>query len=330
MALLKFFTMKSKMPMLYGIDIRDTAIYLLALQRVAGRYTISKASRLPLPHGVVVNLTIQTPAALVNALRQLREHNGGTTIETVAVSVPATAAITKIISLQERLTDLEIEHHLACQLPHYLNMTPETVYFDYERFTNNEISSPAIRLVAVRREEVDGRVNLLQAAGWQVMAVDTEPLALERAARWLATPQEKQQMIGVILLTLTTAALYVMHQGYLIFSRIEHYHPTATQQDEHSLPAALQHLWQWFALTKPAAQLDQLFLSGETSVVTELLTIVPSVIPINQVSQSFSGLEAANPFANCEVAPDIDTTLLTTYASEYLVSYGLAIRSWER
>lgn len=323
MALFKRIRIQSKIPMLYGIDIRDTAVYALALQLIAGRPAISQAMRVSLPPGVVVKRAIQEPSALINALSQLHEQQGWKRkrgkIGAVALVVPATAAITKIIPLEERLSDLEIERHLTCQLPHYLNMAPEAVYFDYEHFTSDETSSPSIRLVAVRRDEVDARVSLLQTAGWQVSAVDTEPLALERATRWSVTPQEKQQMIGVLLLTFHTAALYVISRGYLIFSRIEHY--------DHHLPAALQHLWQWFALTKPGAQLDKLLLSGEKSVVTELLTTTPFEIPHNQVSQHFTGPQAAHPFANYPMAADVDTTLLATYTTEYFLSYGLAVRS---
>jgi Tfp pilus assembly PilM family ATPase len=322
MGLNRLFSKKTLTPMC-GVDICDTAIYLLGLQHGSGRYRVSTAMRLPLAAGIVVGLQIQQPAALIEALKQLAHQREGVAIGAVAVSIPAAAAITKIIPFAENLADREIEQHLIGQLPHYLNISAETVYFDYERFTQPENSTPsALRLVAVRREEVDQRVSLFQAAGWSVTAVDIEPLTLERAAQWLISPQEQQQMLGILHVTGGIATFYVLYHGQLIFNRMELYHS--------NLSTALQHLWQWFSLTKPAAQLDKLLLSGEASLLTQLQQQITSNIPSQQFSQHFVAPQIINPFLNCAIDADVDSEQLATFATEYLVSYGLAMRNWEK
>ena len=111
---------KKKQP-LVGIDITSTSVKVLELKRSAGSYKVDSYAVEPLPTNAVVEKNISDVDAVGNAIRRAMKKANSKT-EGCAIAVPASAAISKMITMPSGLSDDELESQVQLEADQYLSL----------------------------------------------------------------------------------------------------------------------------------------------------------------------------------------------------------------
>src|SRR3954466_11648348 len=93
-----------KKPALIGVDISSTAVKLLQLSQVGGRYRVEHYAVEPLPPNAVVEKNIVEIEAGGDAIRRALNRSGSKT-KFAAAAVAGSAVITKIIPMPADLSE---------------------------------------------------------------------------------------------------------------------------------------------------------------------------------------------------------------------------------
>ena len=147
---------------LVGVDISSTTVKLLELSVKNGRYWVESYAVMPLPENSVVEKSILNPEAVADALeRVVNLANPHTTH--VAIAVPTSMVIHKIIEMDADMSDEEREVQIRMDAEQYIPFPLDEVSLDFEvlpdRLANpNRVN---VLLVATRTENVDTRVEVL-------------------------------------------------------------------------------------------------------------------------------------------------------------------------
>ena len=97
-----------KAPPLIGVDISSTAVKLLQLGQVGGRYRVEHYAVEPLPPNAVVEKNIVEVEAVGEAIRRAFNRSGAKS-KFAAAAVAGSAVITKIIPMPADLTEEDME-----------------------------------------------------------------------------------------------------------------------------------------------------------------------------------------------------------------------------
>jgi type IV pilus assembly protein PilM len=169
---LAFFTPHSisfKPALLLGLDIDQTAIRMVELsQGKDRRFQLERRAQLELPAGIVSDRQIQQPAQLAEYIAALAAQLGSKR-KRVALALPADAVISRHLQVPAHLGTTALDALIAAEASGYLTVTPDQVRVDYQ-FSRIDVGSADtgqrdIVLAAARREQVDDRIAVVEAAG---------------------------------------------------------------------------------------------------------------------------------------------------------------------
>ena len=147
---------------LVGVDISSTTVKLLELSVKNGRYWVESYAVMPLPENSVVEKSILNPEAVAGALQRVVNLANPHTTQ-VAIGVPTSMVIHKIIEMDADMSDEEREVQIRMDAEQYIPFPLDEVSLDFEvlpdRLANpNRVN---VLLVATRTENVDTRVEVL-------------------------------------------------------------------------------------------------------------------------------------------------------------------------
>ena len=206
---------------LVGVDISSTTVKLLELSVKNGRYWVESYAVMPLHENSVVEKSILNPEAVADALeRAVNLANPHTTH--VAIAVPTSMVIHKIIEMDADMSDEEREVQIRMDAEQYIPFPLDEVSLDFEvlpdRLANpNRVN---VLLVATRTENVDTRVEVLELAGLVAKVADVESYAMERAFSVFAdTLPMGANTVGILDIGHTMTTLSVMQKGKIIYTR---------------------------------------------------------------------------------------------------------------
>ena len=120
-----------KAPALIGVDISSTAVKLLQLGQVGGRYRVEHYAVEPLPPNAVVEKNIVEVEAVGEAIRRAFNRSGART-KFAAAAVAGSAVITKIIPMPADLTEEDMEAQIQVEANQYIPYPIEEVSLDFE------------------------------------------------------------------------------------------------------------------------------------------------------------------------------------------------------
>ncbi|GEM_PF-3148621 len=169
---------------LIGVDITSATVKLVELRRAGATYQVESYAVRPLREGAVVERRIQDMGEVVDALtravQQAKPHT-----RKVVVSVPASAAITKTLTLPASLSDDEIESRIQLDSDKHIPFPFSEVAFDFQRLGLNAryADQQDVLLVACRQQDVSQLTDAVMQSGLTPAAVDVETFAMERAYR---------------------------------------------------------------------------------------------------------------------------------------------------
>ena len=341
---------------LVGVDISSTTVRLLELSVKNGRYWVESYAVMPLPENSVVEKSILNPEAVADALeRVVNLANPHTTH--VAIAVPTSMVIHKIIEMDADMSDEEREVQIRMDAEQYIPFPLDEVSLDFEvlpdRLANpNRVN---VLLVATRTENVDTRVEVLELAGLVAKVADVESYAMERAfSVFTDTLPMGANTVGILDIGHTMTTLSVMQKGKIIYTREQVFGGRQLTQDvqsryglsfeeagrakkERTLPddydtevlepfldAVVQQAarsLQFFFSSSQFNEIDHILLAGGNA-------NIPGLAKLLQQKLGYR-VTIANPFLQMGFSPQIDIKKIENDASSLLVACGLALRSFD-
>ena len=341
---------------LVGVDISSTTVRLLELSVKNGGYWVESYAVMPLPENSVVEKSILNPEAVADALeRVVNLANPHTTH--VAIAVPTSMVIHKIIEMDADMSDEEREVQIRMDAEQYIPFPLDEVSLDFEvlpdRLANpNRVN---VLLVATRTENVDTRVEVLELAGLVAKVADVESYAMERAFSVFAdTLPMGANTVGILDIGHTMTTLSVMQKGKIIYTREQVFGGRQLTQDvqsryglsfeeagrakkERTLPddydtevlepfldAVVQQAarsLQFFFSSSQFNEIDHILLAGG-------IANIPGLAKLLQQKLGYR-VTIANPFLQMGFSPQIDIKKIENDASSLMVACGLALRSFD-
>ncbi|MFH7807614.1 MULTISPECIES: pilus assembly protein PilM [unclassified Acinetobacter] len=341
---------------LIGVDISSTSVKVLELSVKNNRYWVESYALVPLPEGSVVEKNILNPEAVGDALeRAVNLANVQST--DVALAVPTSMVITKIIEMDADMNDDEREIQIRDDAEQYIPFPLDEASLDFEvlpdRLANpNRVN---VLLVATRIENVEARAEALELAGLTPKIADVESFAIENAFKVFSdTLPMGVNTVGILDIGHTMTTLSVMQNNKVIYTREQVFGGKQLTQEiqnryglsfeeagrakksrtlpddydievlEPFLEAVVQQAarsLQFFFSSSQFNEIDHILLAGGNA-------NIPGLAKLLQQKLGYR-VTIANPFLQMGFSPQIDIKKIENDASSLMVACGLALRSFD-
>lgn len=344
---------------LIGLDISSSAVKMVELSGGSKEgYRVERYTIEVLPKDVVADGNIVNLEAAAQAVKKAWKRMS-TSTKSVAMGLPAAAVITKkiIVPAGQREEDLEIL--VESEANQYIPFALEEVNLDFQ-IVGPAASSPDeldVLIAASRKERVEDRVAVAEAAGLKALVMDIESYAALAAFELIEKqlPDEgRDQIIAVIDVGANSMNLTVLKNDQQIYAREQAFGGNQLTSDiarqygmnfeeaeaakrANNLPDTyeaellrpfvenmaleISRALQFFFTSTQYNQVHHIVLAGGCAVLAGADEIVASRTQINTV--------VANPFANMVLSDRVKAKNLLADASSLMVACGLAMRRFE-
>ena len=348
------FSLSKKKQPLVGIDITSTSVKVLELKRAAGSYKVESYAVEPLPTNAVVEKNISDVDAVGNAVRRpIKKANCKT--DDCAIAVPASAAISKMITMPSGLNDQELESQVQLEADQYIPYALDEVELDFEVLgpTEGNPDSVDVLLAASRSENVDMRTMAIEIAGIDTKIVDIESYAMEGACQ-LLHDMDDTSVVAVIDIGATMTSINVILNGQLIYTREQafggrqlteeimrrfglSYDEAGLAKKEGGLPdnyvlevlnpfketlvQQVHRLLQFFYAANQYNEVSQIILAGGCATIPGIEELVENKMNVRT--------SIANPFNGMSFSTKISQQRLGADAPALMIACGLALRTFD-
>ena len=209
---------------LLGIDISSSSVKLVELGRdKAGSLVLERCAIEPLERGWIVDGNIEKFDEVADAVRRLVKKSG-TKTKNVALALPPSAVITKKITLPGGMTEQELEVQVESEANQYIPFSLDEVSLDFCVIgpSKNAPGDVDVLIAASRREKVQDRQGLAEAAGLKPVVVDIESHASRLAATRLieALPNNGvDALVALFEVGALTTSMQVMRNDEVLYDR---------------------------------------------------------------------------------------------------------------
>lgn len=341
---------------LIGVDISSTSVKVLELSVKNNRYWVESYALVPLPEGSVVEKNILNPEAVGDALeRAVNLANVQST--DVALAVPTSMVITKIIEMDADMNDDEREIQIRDDAEQYIPFPLDEASLDFE-VLSDRLANPNrvnVLLVATRIENVEARAEALELGGLTPKIADVESFAIENAFKVFSdTLPMGVNTVGILDIGHTMTTLSVMQNNKVIYTREQVFGGKQLTQEiqnryglsfeeagrakksrtlpddydievlEPFLEAVVQQAarsLQFFFSSSQFNEIDHILLAGGNA-------NIPGLAKLLQQKLGYR-VTIANPFLQMGFSPQIDIKKIENDASSLMVACGLALRSFD-
>lgn len=353
---LKLFKPKSRS--ILGIDISSAAVKALQISNSGDQFIVEAYGREPLPANALEGNVIKDTDAVANCIKRLCDKYSVTS-KHVALAVPDSAVISKIVQINDGLNDEEMEELVVIEADKFIPYPIDEINLDFE-VLGHSVKNTAlvdVLIVASRAENVNARVSSVAQAGLETEIVDVESYAVERAAQQLAKDLPafgEEKIVAIIDIGVNFTHLFVLHGMRLVFSREEKFggmlliesiaeqykmtmEQALTAKEENTLPddyktqvldpfmdmvlLQIKRTLQFFYSSSQHGFVDHILLAGGLARQEGLAALIQE-----QLGASTS---VANPFANMIIGKNVNVDVLNNDAPSLLVACGLALRTIE-
>src|SRR5437763_4898854 len=346
-------------PPLIGIDISSTALKLVELSESGkGAYRLERYAIEPLPKDVVTDGNIANLDQVAEALRRGHKRLGSRN-RNVALALPAAMVITKKIIVPAGQTEEELELQVETEANQYIPFALDEVNLDFQTLgpAPNNPDEVEVLIAASRKEKVEDRVAIADAAGLKPRVMDVESYATEEAFRMI-TPSlpanGRDQNIALVDIGAHVTHFYVLRNNQILFSRDqafggnqlthdiqrafnlspeeaesakknaglpENYDVDVLQPFMETLALEVTRALQFFFTSTSYSQVEQIVLAGAGA-------LGPGVAG-RAANPPAPNTTAGTPSATMAVADSIRPRQLAQEAPLLLIACGLAMRSFE-
>lgn len=350
---------KPKARPLIGLDISSFAVKMVELvangkdgYRVE-RYAIEVLPRDAVSDGNIGNLD-EVAECVRRAWRRL-----GTSTRNVAMALPASAVITKKVIMPAGLREDELEVQVESEANQYIPFSIDEVNLDYQ------VIGPApsgpddveVLIAASKKERVEDRVAVAEAAGLKAVVMDIESFAALAAFDLIESRFEAEGKnplvalvdIGAHAMNVTVLRggqqLYVREQafgGAQLTQDISRHYGMSLEEAEaakragslpegyeaellapfmESLALEVSRALQFFFTSTQYNRVDHLVLAGGCAVIPGIDEVVATRTQVPTI--------VANPFANMALSDKVRAKSLLAESSSLMVACGLALRRFD-
>lgn len=341
---------------LLGLDISSSSVKLVELSlNKAGNLVLDRCAIEPLERGWITDGNVEKFDEVADAVRRLVKKSG-TRTKNVAMALPASAVITKKIILPGGLSDAELEIQVESEANQYIPFSLDEVSLDFCVVGPSAASSGDVEVLiaASRKEKVQDRQGLAEAAGLRPVVVDVESYASRLAtARLIEKLPEKGvgTMVALFEVGALTTSMQVIKNDDVLYERDQAFggaqltqlivrqygfSPEEAESKKRSgdLPEDYEsgvlkpfvdttaqeigRALQFFFTSTPHNRVDYVMLAGGSSALPGLAEAV--------TQQTSFACMLANPFDGMELGSNVREKKMRREASSYLTSCGLALR----
>jgi len=340
-----------------GVDISSTAVKLLQLSQVGGRFRVDHYAVEPLPPNAVVEKNIVEVEAVGEAVKRAVARSGAKS-KFAAAAVSGSSVITKVIPMQGDLSDDDLEGQIQAEANQYIPYPLEEVSLDFEVLgpvkDNPEMIN--VLLAASRTENVDVRIAALDIGGITAKVVDVEAFAMENAFRLIADQLSvpKDATVAVVDIGATMTTLSVLRNQRTIYTREQvfggkqltdevmrryglSYEEAGLAKRQGGLPESyeievlepfkeamvqqISRLLQFFFAGSEYSKVDQIVLAGGCSAIAGISDMVEEQLGVPAL--------VANPLAGMSLSSRVSAQSIGQDAPSLMIACGLALRSFD-
>lgn len=341
---------------LLGVDISSSSMKLVELGRdTAGALVLERCSIEPLERGWFVDGNIEKFDEVADALRRLVKKSG-TRSKNVAMALPPSAVITKKISLPGEMSEQELEVQVESEANRYIPFALDEVSLDFCVIgpTANSPGDVDVLIAASRREKVQDRQGLAEAAGLTPVIIDIESHCARLAARRLIDnlPRHGEDaLVALFEVGALTTSMQVLRNEEVLYERDQAFggaqltqliaRQYGFSQDEaeakkrnaelpEDYPAAVltpfvesmtqevARALQFFFTSTPHHRVDHILLAGGSAPLPGLVEAI--------ARHTGFACSLANPFDGMQIGSHVRLKKMAREAPSYLTACGLALR----
>ena len=344
---------------LLGLDISSSAIKLVELTANGKEgYRVERYTIEVLPKDAVSDGNIANMDGVVDAVKRAWKRLG-TSTRNVAMALPGSAVITKKIIVPAGLREDQLEIQVESEANQYIPFAIDEVNLDFQ------VIGPApsvpdeleVFIAASKKERVEDRVAVADAAGLSAVVVDVETQAALSAFELIERQLPgggKNQTIALVDAGSSVMSLTVLRNGQQVYAREQafgggqltqdiarHYGMTYEEAEVakragtlpegyetellapfmENLALEISRALQFFFTSTQYNQVDNIVLAGGCAV-------IPGVDEVVATRTQVSTL-IANPFANMVLSERVRAKSLLADASSLMVACGLALRRFD-
>lgn len=344
---------------LLGLDISSSAVKMVELTANGKEgYRVERYTIEVLPKDAVSDGNIANLEAVVDCVKRAWKKLG-TSTRNVALALPASAVITKKVIMPAGMRDDELEVQVETEANQYIPFSIEEVNLDYQ------VLGPApavpeeleILIAASKKERVEDRVAVAEAAGLKAFVMDVESFATLASFELIEKQLPdggKNQVVALIDAGANVMNLTVLRNGQQVYAReqafgggqltqdiVRHYGMSYEDAETakragnlpegyesellnpfmESLALEVSRALQFFFTSTQYNQVDHLVLAGGCAVIPGVDEVVATRTQINTI--------IANPFANMVLSDKVKAKSLLADSSSLMVACGLALRRFD-
>jgi type IV pilus assembly protein PilM len=320
-----------------------------------GTYRLERYTIEPLPKDVVVDGNIanldQVSDGLKRAWRRLGSRN-----RHVALALPAAMVITKKIIVPAGQKEEDLELTVEAEANQYIPFALDEVNLDFQILgpAPSNAEEAEVLIAASRKEKVQDRQGLAEAAGLKPVIIDVESYASRLAAGRLigALPSEgKDQMVALFEVGASTTSMQVIRNDEVLYDRDqafggaqltqlivrqygfspeeaenkkrsgelpEDYESGVLRPFVDSMAQEVARALQFFFTSTPHNRVDHIMVAGGSAGLAGLTEAI--------TAQTSFPCALADPFQGMQVGDGVREKKVRREATSYLTSCGLAMR----
>jgi type IV pilus assembly protein PilM len=347
-------------PPLLGLDISSSSVKLVELSRdKAGNLVLDRCAIEPLERGWITDGNVEKFDEVAEAVRRVVKKSG-TKTKAVAMALPASAVITKKIILPGGLSDTELEAQVESEANQYIPFSLDEVSLDFCVVGPSTTSSGDVEVLiaASRKEKVQDRQGLADAAGLKPMVVDVESYASRLAtARLIENLPNKglDTLVALFEVGALTTSMQVIKNDEVLYERDqafggaqltqlivrqygfspeeaetkkrsgdlpEDYESGVLKPFVDSMAQEIGRALQFFFTSTPHNKVDYVMLAGGSSALPGLTESVTQ-------QTTFAAVQV-DPFQGMTIGKNVKEKKMRREIASYLTSCGLALRRFLR
>ncbi|HMM70948.1 MAG TPA: pilus assembly protein PilM [Rhodocyclaceae bacterium] len=354
-----FSLLSSQSRPLIGLDLSSSAVKLVELSEPSkGKYRVERYAFESLPRDAVADGNIANLDAVAESVRRAWRRMQ-TSTRLVAMALPSAAVITKKIIVPAGQREQELEALVESEANQYIPFQLDEVNLDFQLLGPAPGSPDEVEVLiaASRKEKVQDRVAVAEAAGLKPVVMDVESYAAQAAFNLIEgslPARGKNKVVAMVDIGAQVTNVLVLRNDQSVYSREQAFGGSQLTQDivrqygmnydeaesakrSNGLPEnfesdllrpfmdtvalEISRALQFFFTSTQYNQVDQIVLAGGCAAIAGLDGVVASRTQVSTV--------VANPFAEMQLSDRVRPKSLASDAPALMVACGLALRRFD-
>ncbi len=355
--MIPFASLFSRQPApLIGLDISSSSVKLVELGRGKdGGLVLERCAVEQLEKGWITDGNVEKFEEVAEAVRRVVKKSG-TRTKNVAMSLPASAVITKKIVLPGGLSDAELELQVESEANQYIPFSLDEVSLDFCVVgpSSSSAGDVDVLIAASRKEKVQDRQGLAEAAGLKPVVVDVESYASRLATGRLIDGLPNKgvdTMVALFEVGAMTTSMQVIRNDEVLYDRDqafggaqltqlivrqygfspeeaetkkrsgdlpEDYESGVLRPFVDNLAQEIGRALQFFFTSTPHNRVDYVMLAGGSASLPGLTDAI--------TAQTSFACQVLNPFEGMAMGGGVRENKMRREAPSYLSACGLAMR----